>query len=188
MNYACYNSKPPIYGKEMNGEIPTLNPNTMTVNDIYRTPFLFLQEHKKNYKNLSSTALKSIQFDSYLSKLFFSDENMKRIQHKIKDEIYKRTNGQFRIDVDQDKNDLLVTMRAIYLEQSRFLPGQVVRQVKRLNEKVITEIVPDMITQIKQEYDYLKEINKPLSPIPRPVNVNNAGRKTLPSVTTTFGF
>ena len=45
-----------------------------------------------------------------------------------------------------------------------------------------------MITEIKQTYGYIKEINEPIKPIPRPMNVNNAGRKTLPSITTTYGI
>ena len=106
----------------------------------------------------------------------------------IKSEIFKKTKGQFKLDVDQEQRDLFLVMRAVYLEQARFLPSQYVRQCKQLNKKVVQEIVPGMITEIKQEYGYLKEINKPLSPIPRPLNINNAGRKILPSITTTFGF
>ena len=45
-----------------------------------------------------------------------------------------------------------------------------------------------MITEIKQFYGYLKEINEPLKPIDRPINVNNAGRKTLPSLTSVWQF
>jgi len=79
-------------------------------------------------------------------------------------------------------------MRAVYLEYARNLPTQVIRQTKRLNMKVVDEIVPGMLTEIRQHYGYLKEINKPITPIPRPLNVNNKGRRTLPSITTTFGI
>ncbi len=54
--------------------------------------------------------------------------------------------------------------------------------------KVVDEILPGIMTNIRQEYGYLKEINKPLTPIPLPQNVNNAGRQQLPSITTTFGY
>ena len=193
-NYAGYSDIPPAYGKE--GEafydrgqgVPRMNSQNMTVQDIYRTPFLFLQEHRKNYINMAPTALKGIQSDSELSKLFFSDENMKRVQRMIKDEVFRRTKGEFRLDIDQDQTDLFISMRAVYMEHARFLPGQIVRQVKRLNEKVVTESVPGIISSIKQDYGYLKEINKPLTPIPRPMNYNRAGRRQLPSVTTTYGL
>lgn len=191
-NFASYDNVPPMYKKENEAYydrgqgIPQLNKNNMTIQDIYRTPFLLLQEHHKNYGNVADTALKGIQSESELSKLFFSDDNFKRIQLKIKKEIFKRTQGEFKLDVDQEQRDLFIVMRAVYMEYGRFLPYQIVRQVKRLNDKVVDSIVPGMLTEIKQEYGYLKEINKPLDPIARPQNCNGAGRRTLPSVFTTF--
>lgn len=193
-NYSTYSNVPPAYGKEFDafydkGEgVPKIDENNLTIQDIYRTPFLFLQEHRKNYKNMAATALKGIQKESELSKLFFSDRNIKRLQKLLRKEVFIRTNGEFRLDIDQDQKDLLIAMRAVYLEHSRFLPGQIVRQVKRLNRKVITETVPGILTEIRQYYGYQKEINKPLTPIERPTNVNAAGRLTLPSITTVWGI
>lgn len=193
-NYADYNNIPALYGREYEAfydrgqGIPQMDVNNMTVQDIYRTPFLFLQEHRKNFVNIAPTMLKGVQSESELSKLFFSDENIKRVQRRIKQEVFRRTHGEFRLDVDQEQTDLFIVMRAVYMEHGRFLPNQIVRQVKRLNEKVIDEIIPGIITEVKQYYGYLKEINKPLTPIPRPIDYNRAGRKTLPSVTTTLGF
>lgn len=192
-NFSQFDTRPPYYSRPNEayydrGEgVPPINETNMTVQDIFRTPFLFLQEHRKDYKNMSSTALKGIQTKSELSKLFFSDKNIKRLQKKIAKEIFVRTKGEFRLDADQDLKKLFIAMRAVYMEHARFLPGQIVRQVKRLNQKVVDEIVPGMITEIRQEYGYLKEINKPLEPIPRPMNVSNAGRRVLPSITTTWG-
>lgn len=193
-NFATFDNRPPMYGREAEAfydrgsGIPVMNDNNMTVQDIYRTPFLFLQEHRKNYTNMATTALKGIQSESELSKLFFSDDNIKRIQKMIRREVFRRTNGEFRLDVDQDLTELFLAMRAVYMEHARFLPGELIRQCKRLNEKVVSEQIGSIVTNIKQEYGYLKEINKPLTPIPRPVSMNGAGRRTLESVTTTFGW
>ena len=163
-----------------------IDENNISLKDIHTTPFLFLQEHKKNYKNMAKTAIKGLLPDSNLSKLFFSQDNIKRIQKKIRKNIYERTKGEFQLEVDQDIDDLLIAMRAVYSQKAKFQPGQTIRQVKRLNDDVVNEIVPNMITEIKQEYGYLKEINKPLTPIPRPMNCNKAGRRALPSMFSTF--
>jgi len=193
-SYSNYNNKPPNFHKSTNAQydkgngIEKITKNNLTVQDVYRTPFLFLQEHHKNYKNIVNTALKGIQIESELSKLFFSDNNIKRIQKMLKKEVYNKTNKQFKLDVDQEIKDLVIAMRAIYLEHARFLPGQTVRQCKQLNKKVIDEITPGVITEVKQYYGYLKEINKPLEPIPRPMNVNNAGRRNLPSITSVWSL
>ncbi len=152
--------------------------------------------YKKNKSNNTSLALRHMmtkgadgtELYDEVAKIYFSEKNMKRIQNMIKKEVLIKTNNNFRLDDDQDENDLLVVMRAIYLEYAKFLPNKIVRQVKELNNITVNYIIPNMITNIKQSYSYIKEINQPIRPIDRPVNVNNAGRKTLPSLTTTWGF
>jgi hypothetical protein len=151
----------------------------------------FRNKSQKVYKN-HNTALKVISYcdkdrgDSGISQIYFSPENMKRIQKMIRKEIYLRTKGKFILDEDQDDADLMVAMRAVYMEYCRFLPYQIIRQVKDLNRKTIEYVVPDMITELKKHYGYIQEINSPLKPIDRPVNVSNAGRKTLPAMSTVY--
>ena len=132
----------------------------------------------------SSLALRSVRMENTpLSELYFSKENIKRIQNQIKKEIFRLSNKKFKLVVDQDESDLLLAMRAVFLDNANHLPTHIVRQVKDLNKKLIDYIIPDMITNIKQHNGYIKEINKPIIPLPQPINVNNAGRKTLPSFT-----
>lgn len=121
--------------------------------------------------------------------LFFSRENMERIQRMLRVEISRRTNGEYRLDDNQDESDLLIAMRAVLFDMygARFLPFKIKRQVKELNFQVVQYVVPDMLEAMKQQYGYLKEINEPLKPMLRPINVNHAGRKTLPSISTLFG-
>ena len=72
-------------------------------------------------------------------------------------------------------------MRALYYQEGRYLPDDVMPidyQIKKLNIKVINYILPDLLTNIKQEYYYVKEINEPIKPIDRPVNVSIKGSKT----------
>lgn len=123
-----------------------------------------------------------------VTELFFSDENVLRVQKLIRREVQLRTNGQYKLEVDQDEADLIIAMRAVLFDMygGRFLPFKIKHQVKELNRRVINYIVPDMISEMKQEYGYIKEINKPLEPIDRPVNVSGAGRKNLPSITTVW--
>jgi len=192
--FADFDDIPPFFNKEYdayydNGQgIPPMTKNNSTIHDILRTPFLFTHDHSKNFRKQNKVALKGIQTNSELSKIYFSDKNIKRIQRAIKKAVFKKTNGKYKLDIDQEERDLLIVMRAIYLEFGRFLPNENVRQVKRLNNKVIDNIIPGMITEIKQYYGYLDDINQPIKPMLRPMNVNNAGRKTLPSSTTTFGI
>jgi hypothetical protein len=121
-----------------------------------------------------------------VGRIFFSRDNIKRIQKLIRKIIYEKSNKMFIVSEDQEESDLLISMRLIYNTEGRYIPDHIVHQVKRLNLKLINYIIPDMITQIKQSYGYQKEINEPLKMINRPINDNVRGRKTLPSITSTW--
>ena len=123
-----------------------------------------------------------------VSILFFSDENIERLQKNIKKEVYIRTNKKFNLTIDQNPSDLMIAMRAIYLEWSKNYSDNVIRQVKELNKLTIENVVPDMITNIKQQIRYMHDIDNQPVPLPLPKNVNTAGRKTLPSLTSPWGF
>jgi hypothetical protein len=142
----------------------------------------------KTNGTLSSLAMKDVAYDTEVSKMYFSTDNIRRLQKKIKTEVTRLSKGNFNLDVDQDENDMLIAMRAIYLDNSKNLPTHVVQQVKALNQFFLQNIVPDMMTNIKQQYDYIKDISNPIKPPPQPLNVSRAGRKALPSTTTIWGF
>ncbi len=126
--------------------------------------------------------LKDIQLEAVGFK-FFTKENMNYIQKRIKQMIYQKTNGKVLMDCDQDESDILIAMRHIYVTEGRFLPENIDFQVERLNKRLLNQIVPDMITAIKQDWGYQKLINEPLHPIDRPISESARGRKLLPSIT-----
>ena len=140
----------------------------------------------ESYRGGGSTlAIGGLQMENTpVSLIFFSDENMERIQKQIKIQVNNLSKGKFKLQVNQDADDLLIAMRYIYIEHSKNLPTQTVRQVKKLNEKVLEFIIPDIITNIKQSQAYLKDITTPKQMMDQPLNVNNKGRRTLPSVDT----
>lgn len=173
------------------GEFEVFDENSMTAENVYNTSFLLLQQSPKSNSTFMKDTQKTINNltnNSELSKMFFSDINIKRIQKLLRTEIFTRSKGKFKMDVDQDEKELVYVMRAIYIEHARYIPNQIVRQVKILNKKVIDEVMPSIITSIQHNYGYLKRINNPIDPIQRPVNVNNAGRKLLPGFSTIWEF
>jgi hypothetical protein len=134
----------------------------------------------------SSAAIRGLGMENTpVSLLYFSDENMARIQKQIKQEVYRLTKGKFKLQVDQDPADLLIVMRAVFLDDdgAKNLPTQIVRQVKILNKQTLQYLIPDMISNIKQQYNYIKETNEPRKIMQQPLNVNKSQRGTLPSIT-----
>lgn len=126
--------------------------------------------------------------NSPLAALYFSQENMDRIQKLTRRDIYRRTNGKFKILKDSDNLDMMTVMDIVFDEHAQHLPDQLVRQVKILNKHTIDYIVPNAITVIDQASKYLKQLDEPRKIMDRPLNVNNGGRKTLPSYTSVLGF
>ena len=116
---------------------------------------------------------------SNVAKLYFSVENIKRIQKSIKREIYNRSYKKYKLNEDQSVLDLLQAMIIVYEDKSKNLPYETIRQVKMLNEFTVQYVSPDIMTNLKQHYGYLKDINNPTEPIPPPINVNHAGRLQL---------
>lgn len=191
-NYAPFDNIPYKYKPsssqhqdEGQGILP-LNVNDMTLLELSKSAIFLKKDNPKNFDVIRQKALNNLIVDSPLSNLFYSDVNIKRIQKKIRLEVFARTNGQYRMDVDQDLKSLINVMSGIYKENARFIPNQIVRQVKMLNSKVVSEVVPSMIVNMKFHQKYLRDISEPINPIPLPVNVNNAGRNSLPSVTTVW--
>ena len=137
----------------------------------------------------SSLAIRGQQMNnSPVSELYFSGENMRRIQSQLKREVAYLSKGKYKLVVDQDEADLLIMMRQVFFDHVQNLPYNIVRQVKRLNKHTVDYLIPDIMTNIKQNVAYLKEIANPINPIALPMNVSNAGRRSLPSVITTWGI
>lgn len=132
----------------------------------------------------SSLALRGLQMDNTpVSINFFSKKNISKIQKEIKHSVYKKSNGKYILEEDQDELDLLLFMRAIFVEHAKNLPCDIDGQIKELNRITLREILPGMFTNIEQQIGYLRDISQPIQPIDLPINVNNAGRRNLPSVT-----
>ena len=184
-NFAQINQKL-IYGpKNPDSFVNSFLPNK----DVYRGSqnINFSLESREEYglnntTNMAKDVLKGILEDNEVSRLFFSQENIQRIQKKIKIAVYERSQGKFKLEEDQDESDLIVVMRAVYFDNCKNLGEHLVRQVKFLNDKTVEYILPDLITNIKQYYGYIKEISQPITPMIRPMNTNIS--RSLPSYTT----
>ena len=138
--------------------------------------------------SISKKLLAGTTHPTPISELYFSRPNIKRIQNAIKIQVYNRTNGKYVLNVEQNENDLLVVMRAVYIADAVEAPYRITHQVKELNKKTVERIVPDMISLIKQDEQYQKEITTPLQPIALPVCSNVKGLRTLPSQTSIYGW
>lgn len=169
---------------------PNKNTNFFNFNEQNKTKLAdeIYQEHKPYSGYAYEIGLRDVfgketHDDEVVGKMFFSRENIIRIQKQIKQKIYEMSHHRYVLEEDQDPTDLLVAMRAVYMMHGKFLPSRVVHQVKDLNKKLVDYVSPDIYTEIKQYYSYLEDVNEPRKVLDRGLNVNTKGRKTIPSIT-----
>ncbi len=169
-------------------EVSASNLNSYKPTNYYWSDYSQTTNNWATENSIQKSLLKGLYQPTPLGELFFSQENINRIQKMIKYEVFVRTNGKYKLEVEQNESDLLVVMRDIYISCAKNLLYKVIHQVKELNHRTIEKILPDMISMIKQDDEYIKQLDKPIDPIPLPVCVNSKGRTSLPSVTTTFFY
>lgn len=122
---------------------------------------------------------------SDLSDAFFSNNNMGRIQKQLIYRVYVASGGKYQIS-PQSNTELQVIMRAMYLQYAKNLPYKIEAQINELNRQVVEFCLPKVISEIKQYMFYVNDIQRLPAQIPLPINVSNAGTRTLKSVTATF--
>jgi hypothetical protein len=158
-------------------------------NDAKGYHFNRVNQDKNNWAtegSISKSILGNLMAPTPVSELFLSIENINRLQNMIIERIFIETNGKYLLKQKQNESDLIIVMRNVLLSDAINSPYKIVHQVKILNHKVLKRVIPDMITAIKQDDAYIKQLDQPIDPIALPVNVNSKGRKQLPSVTTLF--
>ncbi len=163
-----------------NGRI--INYDNTNIKDIE----LFEQYTKDGTKqNFQVEALYGIQESSTLSHVFFSRQNLNRIQDLIRYNVYIKSNKKHVIDRQSDVN-LEIIMRSIYLQHSPNLPNKIKEQVDYLNGLVTDYCVEQIIPEVDQYLGYLSEIQYMPMPIELPRNLSSKGSRSLRAVTTTF--
>ena len=127
--------------------------------------------------------------------MFFSKKNIDNIQDILKFVVHRETS--YIID-NQSVNELLIVMRALFLEYSLHpklitdkmseqeraeLLKKYTTEVSRLNTIVVNQVVPKIISQIQQYVDYLRDASTQPYYMDKPKNDSVKGQKQYRSTT-----
>lgn len=146
------------------------------VDSIPKKPIEMIQEkNTRSSKDFNEEALKGIHDCNLLAKLFFSKKNMQIIQNSIRKQIYDDSEGKYLIS-EQDASTLSIIMRSIYLQEGDH-GSNVTKEIEKLNYLVLDWAIPKIMSNIKQDIVYLKDVGKVPEPIPTPRNVDITGTK-----------
>lgn len=153
--------------------------------EIMKTPFVMFQAHRDDYQTMSQDSLRGVQEESILSRVFFHPKNVDLIQKQIIVNVFRETNGAYLIE-KQNEADLQIVMRSMFIQHARHVPDNIKEQIRELNNLVVDDITPGIVSQVQAYFGYLERAFGPRQFLDRPENVSNAGFRILPSVTRTF--
>jgi len=187
--------------KEMNMELQSPYSKTNDLGKQFYNQFQngrVIDITKKNYStiplfsnnndvkdNFKYEALQHVQTPSRLSLLFFSKENIEKIQKELRYQVWLQSGKKYIVD-NQSPIELEVVMRSIFLQFSLNQDKDFVKQINYLNGLVLSYCVPNVLVEVESYLGYLDNVQKLPNPLPLPENLSSAGTKTLRSVTTTF--
>jgi hypothetical protein len=136
-----------------------------------------LYKNSNSQQNTSVDIISNIVVPNALSRTFFSNDNMERIQQQVINEVYKKSQKKIN---KQSYQELQIIMKSIYLQYSRNLPTNIEEQVLTLNKYVVNECVPIIVNNVLQYNKYIQDITSPIPVMPRSVNASSKGERALP--------
>ena len=111
-----------------------------------------------------SDAMRGNFYDTQLSDLFFSSENVDIIQNGIRAEVYRLSKNKYVIS-RQSQDDLNTIMRSIFLSNSKNLPQDITGQIEKLNDIVIKEVSPKLYGEVIGYMNYRRDISQIPAPL-----------------------
>ena len=133
-----------------------------------------LYKNSNNYQDTSVNIISNIVVPNGLSRTFFSNDNVERLQRQIVNEVFKKSQKQIG---RQSYQEIQIIMKSIYLQYGKNLNTDIEGQVLTLNKYVIDECVRIIVPNILQYNKYIEDITSPIPVMPRSQNVSNKGYK-----------
>lgn len=153
------------------------------VNPVYPAKDYGLVRETSESTHYAGDVLNGNFAKSLLNQAFLSDKNIDIIQNAIRYQVWSQTQQMIS---KQSATELMIVMRSTYLQHGRNLPYDIPQQIQELNDIVVQDRVPKIISNLTQYNAYLHDVNSPLNPIPRAIDTSSTGTKGLRSLTSTF--
>ena len=158
------------------------------LNEIQKSPFLFLKDHPWDYFNPISNVLNTSKNGNFCDedtfyRTFMSESNIQYINYMIKKTVYNNSCDRY-IVTDQKREHLQQIMKGLYSDYAQHLPFNQKEQFSILNKIIIDYCVKTILTELDVRFKYIRDKNTPLEPLPPPINTSTSGSKSfLPSLT-----
>ena len=104
-----------------------------------------------------------------LSTAFFSKDNMIILQNGIRAGVYKKSNNQYVIGL-QDCDTLRIVMRSIFLQYSGNMCENLTEQLTALNDMVLNYCIPQVYGELEGYLKYREDVSKLPEPLSLPTS------------------
>jgi hypothetical protein len=151
-----------------NGRVDIKSPNTSNL-------FAMFDKIPANQCVTFRNPTEGLWDETYLSKAFFSQENIQMMQNGIRSGVYHRSNGQYLIG-PQDCDSLKIIMRSVYLQYSANQLTNVTQQIEELNKIVLNYCIQQVYGEAQGYLKYIDDASTLVVPIAHPVMANNTDR------------
>ena len=148
-----------------NGRVDIKSPNTSNL-------FAMFDKIPANQCATFRNPTEGLWDETYLSKVFFSHQNIQLIQNGIRAGVYHRSNGQYLIG-PQDCDPLKIIMRSVYLQYSANQPNNITQQIEELNNIVLNYCIQQVYGEAQGYLKYIDDASTLVVPIAHPVMANN---------------
>tara|TARA_B100001540_G_scaffold215969_1_gene190669 strand:+ start:676 stop:1176 length:501 start_codon:yes stop_codon:yes gene_type:complete len=130
--------------------------------------FSMMDKNRVNDNYSFNDALTGVWYDTKLSDVFFSSQNMQLLQNEMKVGVYNLSNKQYIIG-PQDSDNLKIIMRNIFIDKSKNQPDNITEQIRELNQYVLDYAVPQIYNELVGYYKYKRDISTIPNPPPLPM-------------------
>jgi len=144
------------------------NPESLVPGFEYRT---------KVGNNEGADAIRGNMSATPLNQAYFSPANVKIVQNKIRKEVYDRSKSEFLVD-EQSVDELLIVMRAMYLQYGKNQPTNIPGQISDLNQLVADWCVPKILAECSMHKTYLHDLQNLPVPLAHPIKMSKTGSKS----------
>ena len=100
------------------------------------------------------------------------------LQKIIRYEVWLQS-GKRHIIGRQSDDQLKIIMRSIFLQYGKHRNNDLIEQVKDLNQFVCNYSIPNILSNLELYIGYKNDVSNLPEPIPLPVNMSNAGLKSI---------
>lgn len=128
--------------------------------------------YDKNVNHSKATpytdAVQGIFYNTALSDIFFSGENIQIIQNGLRVGVYEKSKNKFIIG-EQDMDTVKVIMRSIFLQHATHSNTDIKGQIEALNQIVLDEMIPKVYGEAIGYMNYRRDASTIAVPMTPPV-------------------